>query len=387
MKAWTKWTLGSCFAVAGVLAAAPAGACGGGGVTYSSGSGVVADSQRIVLSLHDAGTDHPKTDVVAQVGIPAADEPYGVLIPVPTEPTLDPEPVLLSDLEELDRVTAPKLTLETSDGEQATGGGCGCGSADDDSKGGSTPTRGHVDVSAPVNLGPATVVVLKADDPDALTAWLEDNGFAIPAEQADMVDSYVASGHSFIALKRSDDAPPEGPSSLGLHYTLAGDHRQVSLAFARLGAAPSVAFTVFVTAPAFVTPNDGFATLDLDDLDATLLRKSYSSAVADAVAKAGSHAFVIETTMNPPLSGNYTPSFRALLGTGNLTTRATSIVAAAELDTDVRFDGPPHRVDGERTVSLGETRAPLRRGASVGIVGLLVVGRALRRRAARRQRY
>lgn len=389
MGTWKQRAAGSCLAVAVVLGAHSGAACGGGGVTYSSGSGVVADSQRIVLALHDAETDHPTTDIVAQVGVPAAGEPYGVLIPVPVEPTIDPEPVPLSDLEELDRATAPKLTFETPYASDDEGSGCGCGSTkgDDDSAGGSTQTSGHVDVSVPVNLGPATVVVLAADDPGALTAWLDENGFAIPAEQQGIVDPYVASGHRFIALKRSDDAPPEGPSSIGLHYTLPGDHRQLSLAFARLGAAPSVAVTVFVAAPAHVTPDDGFTTLDLDDLDATLLRQSYSKAVANAVSNAGSHAFVLESTKGNPL-GSFSPAFSALLGVnrspGNVTTRATTIVAATALDTDVRFDGPSHPVSGERTVYAHATSAPLRRGASVGLVALLVAGRALRRRTLRR---
>jgi hypothetical protein len=356
-------------------------------VTYATGSTVVANSQRVVLALHGAGTADETTEIVAQVGVPAAGAGYGVLIPVPSEPTIDPEPVSLSDLEELDRVTAPKITIETASDDGDEGGGCGCGSdGDDDSSKSATVTDGTVDVSAPVNLGPATVVVIKSDDPDALEAWLDENGFAIPDEQQPIVDSYVAAGHSFIALKRSDDAPSDGPSSLGLHYTLAGDHRQLSLAFARLGAAPSVSFTVFVAAPQSVTPDGSFATLDLDDLDATLLRQSYSKAVASAVAHAGSHAFVIETTQGPPLSGQFTPGFSALLGVNrspyNSLTRATTVVAATALDTDVRFDGPPHSVDGQRTVGLGETRTRLGRGASVGLIALVYAARALRRRRA-----
>jgi hypothetical protein len=374
-------------AVACLLGTRPADACGGGGVTYATGSSVVADAQRVVLALHDAGMDTERTDIVAQVGVPAAGAEYGVLIPVPGEPTIDPEPVRLSDLEELDRVTAPKITIETALDDGDEGGGCGCGSdGDDDSGGGTTPTEGSIDVSAPVNLGPATVVVIKSDDPDALNAWLDENGFAIPDEQQSLVDSYVAAGDSFIALKRSDDAPADGPSSLGLHYTLAGDHRQLSLAFARLGAAPRVSFTVFVAAPSFVTPDATFTTLDLADLNASLLRQSYSKAVASAVADAGSHAFVLENTEYPPLSGEFTHAFRVLLGVAgtpyNFLTRATTVVAATALDADVRFDGPSHSVRGERTVHLGETRTQLRRGASVGLLALVFAARALRRRRA-----
>ena len=387
------WTLGSCLAVAGVLGVRPARACGGGGVTTSDASGVVANAQRVVLALHDGDTDHARTEVVAQVGVPAAGEPYGVLIPVPSEPVIDPEPVSIEDLEELDRATAPTITIVTAEDDGSSGSGCSCGSSgdDDSAQGSSQGTNANVEVSSPVNLGPATVVVLKADDPAALTDWLDENGFAIPEDDQALVESYAASGHSFIALKRSDDAPVDGPNSIGLHYTLAGDHRQLSLAFTRLGAAPSVAFTVFVTSLFFVTPDSSFSYLTLDDLDATLLVQSYAKAVTQAVAKAGSHAFVIESTKGNPLSAALSAKFRDLLGLSqapmNVTTRFTTIVARSALDTDVRLDGPRPDlpVPSQRTLYPSDYQARVA-GASVGLLALVLAARTLRRRASRRDR-
>jgi hypothetical protein len=77
-------------AVACLLEARSAAACGGGGVTthVTTGSGVVANTQRIVLALHGAGTADESTDIVAQVGVPEAGAAYGVLIPVPSEPKI-----------------------------------------------------------------------------------------------------------------------------------------------------------------------------------------------------------------------------------------------------------------------------------------------------------
>src|SRR3954452_23141143 len=78
-------------------------ACGGGGVTSAS-SGVLADTQRIFMSLR-AST----TEVVVQIGVPATTADYGVLIPVPSQPTLDPQPVAESELAALDAATVPKI--------------------------------------------------------------------------------------------------------------------------------------------------------------------------------------------------------------------------------------------------------------------------------------
>lgn len=367
----------------------PAEACGGGGVTVPSDStkAGVADSQRIVLAFH-ADKSTPTTDIIAQIGVPAADADYGVLIPVPGEPKLDPQPVSIADLDALDHYTQPTIVTLQEGWEEENGSGCGCGSSGDDDAAGSKGSDGSsstaVSVSAPVNVGPATAVVLKADDGSALTAWLDENGFAIPSEHQAIVDHYVEMGDSFIAIRRRDTAPPDGPTSLGLHYTLAGDHRQLSLMFARIGAAPTVSFTVFVTAPTIAFPTEDFAPLELQELPESTLRASYSAAVAQAVARYGSHAFVMEGTWGAPLRAPVSDEFAALLGSTNFTTRASTIVAANALDTDVRFD--VHGVSVPNSVTLGpaSARLPRARESGVGVLSLVLAARALRRRFRRR---
>jgi hypothetical protein len=382
MVAWVKWQalVGTLLGTA--LSPGRAEACGGGGVTTTkttSAEVAVAGAQRIVLSLHGAGTPDAKTEIVVQVEVQATNADYGVLIPVPGEPVIDPEPISVADLAALDRETAPTIITERevrSDSSSGFSCGCGSGAAGDDV----ASSNSTVSVSAPVNVGPATVVVLKSDDGSALADWLEANGFAIPSAHQTLVDGYVADGHQFIAVRRSDTAPSAGPSSLGLHYTLLGDHRQLSLAFARLGAARTVAFTVFVAAPTWVGPGPGFTLLNLNSLDESLLRQSsYSRAVESAVAQYGGHAFVVEST--PGFVGGLSEGFRALLGiTPNLPsnhlTRASTIIAADALDTDVRFDVSVAEQPGGRTLSVGGDS----REASVGLLSLVALARTLRRR-------
>jgi hypothetical protein len=59
-------------------------------------------SQRIVMSVRAGGT----TDMIVQVTVPRTTADYGVLIPVPSEPTLDNRPVSSADLDALDAITA-----------------------------------------------------------------------------------------------------------------------------------------------------------------------------------------------------------------------------------------------------------------------------------------
>ena len=72
-------------------------ACGGGVVTRMQSGTIGANAQRILISVH-GGT----TDVITQIGVPATTADYGVLIPVPSAPTLDPSPVASADIDVLD---------------------------------------------------------------------------------------------------------------------------------------------------------------------------------------------------------------------------------------------------------------------------------------------
>jgi len=319
-----------------VVFAAPraARACGGGVVTTPAQvASVGANAQRIFISVSPGGT----TDVVTQIGVPATAADYGVLIPVPSEPTLDPTPIMSSELEALDRFTQPTIRTQADDE------GCGCnGLGGGSTKGGNDAVPGGAQVSAPVTIGPVTAVTLTADTGDAINAWLAQNGFAIPAASQPIVNSYAGTGRYFIALKRSDTAASGGPTSVGLHFTLTGDERGMPLRFISIGAAPSVGFTVFVVADGTVGPSAPFAALTVDDLDLIALRTTgYSSAVATAVTQHGNHAFVLEGVWSAATLGPaQIPSLKNLIAPTQFMTRLSSVVPATGLDTDVVFDQP-----------------------------------------------
>jgi len=309
-------------------------ACGGGVVTTPAQvASVGANAQRIFISVSTGGV----TDVVTQIGVPATVADYGALIPVPSEPTLDPTPINSAELAALDLFTQPIIT------KQADDDGCGCsGPGGGSDKGGNEGIPGGAQVSAPVTIGPVTAVTLTADTGDAVNAWLTQNGFAIPAASQAIVNAYAGTGRYFIALKRSNTAATGGPTSVGLHFTLTGDERGLPLRFISIGAAASVGFTVFVVADAAVAPSAPFAALTVDDLDLIALRTTgYSGAVSAAVAQHGNHAFVLEGVWSSgALANAQIPSLKAFIASTQILTRLSSVVPAAGLDTDVVFDQP-----------------------------------------------
>ena len=264
-------------------------ACGGGVVTRMQSGTIGADAQRILISVH-GGT----TDVITQIGVPATTADYGVLIPVPSEPTLDPNPVASGDIDLLDTKTAPTFIQQANNEGGIPLPSCGCGS---DKGGVEQPFDAGVHVSQPVAIGPVTAVSLTADTGAAINAWLADNGFVVPTGDQSLVDAYAGTGRYFIAIRRSDTTAVGGATSVGVHFTLAGDERGLPLRFARLGAATTVAFTVFVAADGVVAPSSPFAALTINDLNRGNLNSlGYASALSYAASQHGNHAFVLEGT-------------------------------------------------------------------------------------------
>lgn len=309
----------------------PARACGGGLVSTQGTVG--ADAQRIFISSRD-GT----TDVVTQINVPATTSDYGVLLPLPGEPTLDGTPVSSADLDLLDRQTAPRVHHAVNEEGGIPVPDCGCGSSKGgDNAGGSDP---GVRVSQPVTIGPVSVVSLTADTGDAINAWLAGNGFSIaPADQS-LVADYAGPGRYFLAIRRADATATQGASSVGVHFTLAGDQRALPMRFARLGAAPTVAFTVFVAAYTVAAPGDPFAALTLNDLDRqTVSTTGYAEAVSKAAAAHGNHAFVLEGSWSvPSLSSAIGPSLSGFMNARQTLTRLSTRVPSSALDADVAFD-------------------------------------------------
>src|SRR5688572_6094921 len=132
IRAWVVLGAG----LAGVATPRAADACGAGGVVSTSQAGSVgSDAQRVILAVNQGVSGGPATtDVVVQLGVPETTQAYGALIPVPSEPTLDPNPIFANAIDTLDEETAPKIVSQENDSGSS---GCGCtGAAMGDKSGG-----------------------------------------------------------------------------------------------------------------------------------------------------------------------------------------------------------------------------------------------------------
>jgi hypothetical protein len=333
-------------------------------------SSVGANAQRILLSVHGG-----LTEVVTQIAVPESPEGYGALIPVPAQPTLDPYPVAEEDLRILDDATKPTVYREDDSG------GCAC--VPTTGGGGGEPIPG-IQLSAPVQIGPVTATVLTAETGGALQAWLDEQGFVIPDASLPIVDLYAGSGKYFIAIRSNAGTTPR-PSSIGIHFTLPGDQRGLPLRFVSIGAAPSVAFTLFVMGPTTIAPSAPFAALRLGDLDDTLLRGGhYAAAVGRAVAQRDGRAFVLERGSEIQYLLPELPArLRSWIDPSARLTRLSTVMAPAAMTRDVTFDTPYYGDIYPETYTRRETNSGPR-PASTGTLLVVALAAALRRGGRRR---
>jgi hypothetical protein len=167
--------LGLCLVLACVVVAvaAPAWACGCGvalDATVTRERALVIDRpgrEEIVLSL-DLRSDGPGRSAV--------------LLPVPADPVV--EPIESGDpLQYLDLATLPRA---------APGGG---------GEGATAGAGQGVDVIGRDVIGGYDVSRLRADDPQALDAWLDENGYTLPDGAEPILRDYVDDGWRYVAIQ------------------------------------------------------------------------------------------------------------------------------------------------------------------------------------------
>lgn len=342
-----------------------------GGVVSNPTALVLQNQQRVLISYRSSGTSH----VVLQLGIPSAEAEFGAITPVTGQPTLDSQPVDVSELDELDDRTRPYASSAPD-----TGGGCGCGSAEPagDKSGGGSPNG--VNVIQIVDIGPVTAAVLEATDSAPLTSWLGDNGFVVPSSDQSIVDQYIGPDRYLIAFKRSS-AAGQGPSSVGVSFSVPGDARGYPLRMSRLGASERLAIQVFVAAPESQAPKGSgptnpFEALTLNDFTPSELETDYTSAIFSHVQALNGKAFVVEGVYHS------NQGWREPLGTrlSELTdsdqnlTRLATVLAPSSLTEDAMFvsDAPD-----DVPTSLGEVSAPGRGGIQYRLLYLALLGSVL----------
>jgi hypothetical protein len=144
----------------------------------------------------------------------------------------------------------------------------GCGFPTADNGGGFTATSsgtgGGVTVIAQEVVGPYETVQLSSADSLALKKWLTDNGYTVPADIGPVIDSYVAEGFDFLALKL---VPGQGIDSMRpVRITSPGASPLLPLRMVAAGTGAITPISLWVVGEGRYEPTN-FPTFEIDPQD------------------------------------------------------------------------------------------------------------------------
>ena len=181
-------------------------ACGG---CFSPPETVTSvDSHRMVVSLSP-----DKSILWDQIRYSGAPEDFVWVLPVPSP---DVQIAVADDLFffELESQTAPTISppvLPPLDCPPPPDNDCAFCGGGDPSGGAQDAGAGDVDIYQEEVVGPYQTVVIGSEDPDALIAWLNDNGYAVPESTRPTIRHYTNLSSLFVVLRL---APDQGVSAM-----------------------------------------------------------------------------------------------------------------------------------------------------------------------------
>jgi hypothetical protein len=200
------------------------------------------------------------------------------------------------------QVTAPQVTCPGYPGQfGGGGGGFGCGAANSETSfyGGSDggadagyKSSDNVTVVSQETVGPYVAVTIRSSSGEAISQWLLDNGFEIPAAISPVLDDYTKSGFDFIALKL---APNQGVQAMQpVRVVTPGADPTLPLRMVAAGIGSSVGLELYVISGGrYETTNFPAITIDPTTIkwDPNQARSTYTDTFAALV---GSGAWVTE---------------------------------------------------------------------------------------------
>jgi hypothetical protein len=144
-------------------------------------------------------------------------------------------------------------------------GGAGSGSSAPTAVGmGGAPAPPSVTVTKQQNVGPYATVQLHSTDGSALSTWLMQNGYLIPADVVPVITQYVSEGFDFLAMKL---LPGQGVQAMRpVRVTTPGAGLSLPLRMAAVGTGAEVGITIWVVADGRYEPQN-FPFFHIEDKD------------------------------------------------------------------------------------------------------------------------
>ncbi|WTW94219.1 DUF2330 domain-containing protein [Streptomycetaceae bacterium NBC_01309] len=207
----------------------PAWACGCGAMVPADQGSV-----RVGEETSAVNWDGRTEQIIMRLSVSGDATEAAWIMPVPSRATLD-----LGDAQLFDRLEQVVEPVEKTrhyfwprDGDWPFASGSGDG--DRQGSGAGPPGAPPVDVLTSGTLGPFEFAQLAATDPNALAAWLGDNGFRMPDGMAESLRPYVEQRWEYVAVRLTPAAAGErnAEREQGRKKTLGGELDPLQLTFA-----------------------------------------------------------------------------------------------------------------------------------------------------------
>jgi hypothetical protein len=380
------------------------GAVGGaaladGGFFFIEGEAVDLSQTRqevLMAFYNDAVQGLPHVTYVLQTRYAGTPDELAWVIPVPATPT---DVVAHADGKLFDRLneeTKPRFMLvrPTRPGLIP---GCGCALADSGAGGQESEL---VEVEAQGQAGIFDYFALSSTGANALLAWLNDNGFALPAAAAGILDGYIQQEMHFLALRvnepsavQTSDGEIEIPP---IQFTCQSARRFYPMAISQISAADETEVVIYVLAEhRAAAANVANAVIDPNAVayDPTSLSgTNYESLFAQTIADLGGAALITEFVNSAEycISAAIWPDAPTEALDLALLTRLRTLIAREQMTLDFEFQDAPTDDDLTSFFSVdlpGYANAAVVAGQP--LAALLVLGlfrRVLSRRARHRAR-
>jgi hypothetical protein len=252
---------------------------------------VVQAGERILFSVENGVVN-------AHIQIQYAGEAseFGWLLPLPSVPQMKLGTEEL--FAQLINTTQPRYFVNTV--TTGTCGGGGRGTA----LGGFAPASfdsanaGGQEASSPLvtqsSIGPYDYAVLRADNKDAMLAWLNANRYFIPTGTEDVVGPYIRPGAYFLALKLQSGKAAGDIQPVVLNYP--SDLPMIPIILTSVAAQPNMGIQVWMLGQGRAIPrNYNHVVINDAQIDWLNQAQNYNDVIIKAVSEAPEkHAFVTE---------------------------------------------------------------------------------------------
>jgi hypothetical protein len=303
------YALGACLAA--MLVSGEARACGGffcDRPAVPSDLPVAQTGENVLFAMDPTAQGLYRLEAHIQIFYTGPADRFSWVVPVDALPTLDVGSNAV--FAALDAATRPKLMVTRkregvcSDDTVSFGPAGGSSSSRRSPTASGVPDDMGVQVAFKGDVGPFDSVVVRADDPGRLKAWLTENGYYLSDEGSQLIDAYVQEQKYFVALKLLPGKLVTEIQPIVLRFEARGPC--VPLRLTAVAALPDLRVNLWVLSTYRVVPENYFEiTLNEARFDWLGGGSNYQELLKAAANEAGGNAFAVEYVgPTTPLAGS-----------------------------------------------------------------------------------